>query len=71
MLEVTHLLLVQSRYKLSARALTERKACMRSALMLANAFPFTTTVYVSSFSVDIKLPNQDLLVSSGEDSGVW
>ena len=44
---------------------------MRSALMLASAFPFTTTVYVSSFSVDIKLPNQDLLVSSGDDSGVW
>ena len=39
--------------------------------MLASAFPFTTTVYVSSFSVDIKLPNQDLLVSSGDDSGVW
>lgn len=51
--------------------LTERNACIRSALMLAKAFPFTTTVYVSSFSVDIKLPNQDLLVSSGEDSGVW
>ena len=38
--------------------------------MLASAFPFTTTVYVSSFSVDIKLPNQERLVNSGEDSGV-
>ena len=51
--------------------LTERKAWMRSALILAKGFPFTTTVYVSSFSVDIRLPNQDLFVSSGEDSGVW
>ena len=51
--------------------LTERKAWMRSALILARGFPFTTTVYVSSFSVDIRLPNQDLFVSSGEDSGVW
>lgn len=59
------------REKYFGPGLTERKAWMRSALILARGFPFTTTVYVSSFSVDIRLPNQDLFVSSGEDSGVW
>ena len=43
---------------------------MRSALMDANGFPLTIMVYVSSFSVDIKLPNQDRFVNSGEGSGV-
>ena len=38
--------------------------------MDANGFPFTIMVYVSSFSVDIKLPNQDRFVNSGEGSGV-
>lgn len=39
---------------------------MRSALIEANVFPFTIIVYVSSFSVDMRLPNQDLFVSSGD-----
>ena len=43
---------------------------MRSALMDANGLPLTMMVYVSSLSVDIRLPNQDLLVSSGDGSGV-
>ena len=43
---------------------------MRSALMDAKGFPLTMIVYVSSLSVDIKLPNQDLFVNSGEGSGV-
>ena len=38
--------------------------------MDAKGFPLTIIVYVSSLSVDIKLPNQDLFVSSGEGSGV-
>ena len=38
--------------------------------MDANGFPLTIMVYVSSFSVDIKLPNQDRFVNSGEGSGV-
>lgn len=50
--------------------LTDRNACMRWALTVANGFPFTSTVNVSSFSVVIKLPNQDRLVSSGDESGV-
>ena len=32
----------------------------------ANIFPLTIMVYVSSFSVDIKLPNQDRFVNSGD-----
>lgn len=43
---------------------------MRSALTEANGFPFTRIVKVSSFSVVIRLPNHDFLVSSGDDSGV-
>ena len=50
--------------------LTERKAWMRSALICASALPFTMMVYVSSFSVDMRLPNHERFVSSGEDSGV-
>ena len=38
--------------------------------MDANGFPLTIIVYVSSFSVDIKLPNHDRFVNSGEGSGV-
>ena len=38
--------------------------------MDAKGFPLTIIVYVSSLSVDIKLPNQDRFVSSGEGSGV-
>lgn len=51
-------------------ALTDKKACIRSAFTLARGLPFTNIVNVSSFSVVIKLPNQDFLVNSGEDSGV-
>lgn len=43
---------------------------MRSAFTVARGFPFTKIVKVSSFSVVMRLPNQDFLVSSGEDSGV-
>ena len=57
-------------YQESFYKLTERKAWMRSALMDANGFPLTIMVYVSSFSVDIKLPNQERFVNSGEGSGV-
>lgn len=52
------------------KPLTERKAWIKSALTVAKAFPFTKIVKVSSFSVVMRLPNQDFLVSSGEDSGV-
>lgn len=52
------------------RKLTDKKACIRSALTDANGFPLTSIVKVSSFSVVIRFPNQDFLVSSGEDSGV-
>jgi hypothetical protein len=50
--------------------ITDRKACIRSALTVASGFPLTRMVNVSSFSVVIRLPNQDFLVSSGDDSGV-
>lgn len=50
--------------------LTDKNAWMRSALTEASGLPLTSTVKVSSFSEVIKLPNQDFLVSSGEDSGV-
>lgn len=43
---------------------------MRCALTVANGFPFTRTVNVSSFSVVIKFPNHDRFVSSGDESGV-
>lgn len=43
---------------------------MRCALTVASGFPLTSTVNVSSFSVVIKLPNQERLVSSGDESGV-
>lgn len=43
---------------------------MRSAFTVARGFPFTKIAKVSSFSVVMRLPNQDFLVSSGEDSGV-
>jgi hypothetical protein len=43
---------------------------MRSAFTDARGFPLTRIVNVSSFSVVMRLPNQDFLVSSGEDSGV-
>lgn len=33
-------------------------------------FPLTKIVKVSSFSVVIRLPNQERLVNSGDDSGV-
>ena len=39
-------------------------------MTVASGFPFTRIVNVSSFSVVIKLPNQDFFVSSGDDSGV-
>ena len=38
--------------------------------MDANGFPFTIMVYVSSLSVDMRLPNHDRFVSSGDGSGV-
>lgn len=44
--------------------------CIKWALTVARGFPFTNIVNVSSFSVVIKLPNHDFLVSSGEESGV-
>jgi len=50
--------------------LTDKKACIKSALTVANGFPFTNIVNVSSFSVVIRLPNQDFFVNSGDDSGV-
>lgn len=50
--------------------LTDKKAWIKSAFTLANGFPLTRTVNVSSFSVVIRLPNHDLFVNSGEDSGV-
>lgn len=50
--------------------LTDRKACIRSALTVAKGFPLTKIVNVSSFSVVISDPNQDFFVNSGEDSGV-
>jgi len=34
--------------------------------MDANILPLTMMVYVSSFSVDIRLPNQDRFVNSGD-----
>ena len=43
---------------------------MRSALIWLSPFPLTMMVYVSSFSVDMRLPNHERFVSSGEDSGV-
>ena len=43
---------------------------MRSALTVAKGLPFTKIVNVSSLSVAISEPNQDFLVSSGDDSGV-
>jgi len=43
---------------------------MRSAFTVAKGFPLTSIVKVSSFSVVMRLPNQDFLVSSGDDSGV-
>lgn len=55
---------------LNKKKLTDKKACIKSALTLANTFPFTRMVNVSSFSVVIKLPNHDFFVSSGEESGV-
>ena len=39
--------------------------------MDANGFSLTIIVYVSSRSVDMRLPNQERFVSSGEASGVW
>lgn len=50
--------------------ITERSAWIKSALTVDNGFPVIKIVNVSSFSEAIKLPNQDFLVSSGEDSGV-
>lgn len=50
--------------------LTESKAWIRSAFTVDNGFPVIRMVKVSSFSEAIKLPNQDFLVISGEDSGV-
>lgn len=55
-------------YKLSI--ITERRAWIKSAFTVDNGFPVIKMVKVSSFSEAIKLPNQDFLVSSGEDSGV-
>ena len=49
---------------------TDKNACIRWALTVANGLPLTKTVNVSSFSVVIRLPNQDFFVSSGDDSGV-
>lgn len=49
---------------------TDKNACIKSALTLANGFPLTSIVNVSSFSVAIKLPNHDLFVNSGDESGV-
>lgn len=43
---------------------------MSWAFTVDNGLPFTSIVTVSSFSVAIKLPNQDFLVSSGVESGV-
>lgn len=50
--------------------LTESRACIKSAFTVDNGFPVIKMVNVSSFSEVIKLPNQDFLVISGEDSGV-
>lgn len=50
--------------------LTDRKACIRWAFTVDKGFPLTNTVNVSSFSVVIRLPNQDRFVSSGDESGV-
>lgn len=52
------------------RKITDKNACMRWALTVASGFPLTSTVNVSSFSVVIKLPNQERFVSSGDESGV-
>lgn len=52
------------------RRLTDKNACIKCALTVAIGLPFTNMVNVSSFSVVIKLPNQERLVSSGDDSGV-
>lgn len=49
---------------------TESNAWIKSAFTVDNGFPVIRIVNVSSFSEAIKLPNQDFLVSSGEDSGV-
>lgn len=49
---------------------TDKKAWIKWALTVASGFPLTNTVNVSSFSVVIKLPNQDRFVSSGDESGV-
>ena len=49
---------------------TERKACIKCALTVANGFPLTRIVKVSSFSVVIKLPNHERFVNSGDESGV-
>lgn len=51
-------------------SLTDRKAWIRWAFTVDKGFPFTRTVNVSSFSVVIRLPNQDRFVSSGDESGV-
>lgn len=50
--------------------LTESRAWIKSAFTVDNGFPVIKMVNVSSFSEAIRLPNQDFLVSSGEDSGV-
>lgn len=49
---------------------TDKNACIRSALTVANGLPLTNIVNVSSFSVVINEPNQDFFVNSGDDSGV-
>lgn len=49
---------------------TDKNAWIKWAFTTESGFPFIKIVNVSSFSVVIKLPNQDFLVSSGDDSGV-
>jgi len=51
------------------RTLTDSRACIKSAFTVDKGFPVIRMVNVSSFSEAIKLPNQDLFVSSGDDSG--
>lgn len=50
--------------------LTDKNAWIKWAFTVDSGFPFTSTVNVSSFSVVIKLPNQERFVSSGDESGV-
>lgn len=55
---------------ISKLLITDRNAWIKWALTVASGFPLTSTVNVSSFSVVIKFPNHDRLVSSGDESGV-